>query len=135
MNLDLEQRHVIMNRFKWISGLEYKIVNKEGIEQLVSLRKGQKILEYNMIPIFDSKVLKDPLISFYTNRVPLDVSSVKDRLIRKYQVYKSAYYLDHVRDPSTMYESLYSIDYQVNKCTGMHVADLSFTFLHWKIME
>jgi hypothetical protein len=32
MNLNEEPPHIIMNRFKWISGLQYKIINKEGIE-------------------------------------------------------------------------------------------------------
>ena len=37
--------------------------------------------------------------AYYNNRSPLGISQVKDRLIRKYQVYKSAYYLDHKNDP------------------------------------
>ena len=34
-----------------------------------------------------------------------------------------------------MYRELFTVDYQIEGCTGMHVTDLTFTFLHWKIME
>lgn len=27
------------------------------------------------------------------------------------------------------------MDYQLNSCKGMHSNDMSFTFLHWKMME
>jgi len=34
-----------------------------------------------------------------------------------------------------MYDEIFTVDYQINGCRDMHVADLSFTYLHWKIME
>jgi hypothetical protein len=30
---------------------------------------------------------------------------------------------------------LFTVDYQINNGLGMHFADLSFTFLHWKMVE
>jgi hypothetical protein len=63
------------------------------------------------------------------------VSQVKDRLIRKYQAYKSAYYLEHKQSAITIYDEIFTVDYQLDNTRGMHVADMSFTFLHWKIME
>lgn len=30
---------------------------------------------------------------------------------------------------------MFTVDYQIDKSKGMHFADLSFTFLHWKMIE
>lgn len=84
-----------MNRFIWVDDDAIKIINKEGIEKLIDMKNGMDEVEYNAIPLFNQKEIKDPLYSYYTNRQPLDVSQVKMRLIRKYQKYKSAYYLHH----------------------------------------
>lgn len=58
-----------------------------------------------------------------------------ERLKRKYQLYKSAYYLEHKREPFLLYSEMFTVDFQIQKCKGMHVSDLSFTYLHWKLME
>lgn len=92
-------------------------------------------IEFNFIPLYENKDIKHPLRHYYTNRESLGISEVLERLKRCYQDYKSAYYLDHKREPFALYPELFTVDYQVDKCTGMHVADMSFTFLHWKIME
>ena len=60
---------------------------------------------------------------------------VVERLKRKYQDYKAAYYLDKKRDPHSLYKELFTVDYQIDDTEGRFVADLSFTFLHWKLME
>jgi hypothetical protein len=85
--------------------------------------------------LFDSEELNDPMRSFYYNRAILKVEQVKERLIKKYQAYKTAYYLKHKQDPITMYDEIFTVDYQIDNNNGMHIADMSFTFLHWKIIE
>lgn len=57
------------------------------------------------------------------------------RLKRKYQNYKGSYYLEAKRDPFSLYPDLFTVDYQLDDCRSLHVADMSFTFLHWKIIE
>jgi hypothetical protein len=37
MDLDEDQPHEIMNRFKWIDDFSFKIINKEGIEVIIDL--------------------------------------------------------------------------------------------------
>ena len=111
------------------------MISVEGIELIIDMRSGYKQVEYNMIPLFDQEEISTPINSYFANRPSLSVNQVKERLIRKYQVYKTAYYLEHKRVPVSIYDSLYNVDYQLEKQSGMHVADLSFTFLHWKIME
>lgn len=34
-----------------------------------------------------------------------------------------------------MNKCLFNIDHRVDECKSRHVADLSFTFLHWSLME
>ncbi len=40
-----------------------------------------------------------------------------------------------MREPVSLYDKLFTVDYTIDGCKGMHVADIGFTFLHWKIME
>jgi hypothetical protein len=60
---------------------------------------------------------------------------VLSRLKRKYQKYKTAFYLEKKNLDYQLYSELYTVDYQIDNGTGMHMADQSFTFLHWKLME
>lgn len=99
MDLSAEPPKEIMNRFMWVSDDSIKIINKEGIEKIIDMKDGMSEVEYNIIPLFNQKEIKESLYSYYTNREPLAVSQVKNRLIRKYQKYKSAFYLDHKQDP------------------------------------
>ncbi|CDW71887.1 wd-40 repeat protein [Stylonychia lemnae] len=136
MDLNLEPASEIMNRFKWVDDETIKIINHEGIEKIVYLRGMELIeIEYNVIPLFDNHEIKSPLRHYYTNKSQLSVWQVKERLIRKYQAYKSGYYLEHKQDAYGLYPDVFTVDYQVDHCKGMHVADMSFTFLHWKMME
>lgn len=58
-----------------------------------------------------------------------------NRLKRKYQEYFSAYYCDNIREPARLYDVLFKVDYNIDKCEGKLVADLSFTYFHWKLAE
>jgi hypothetical protein len=136
MNLLHEPASEIMNRFKWIDDETIRIINHEGIEKIVYLKDDELIeIEYNVIPLFDNHDVKNPLRHFFTNKAQLGVYQVKERLIRKYQAYKSAYYLEHKQEPFNLYPEIFTVDYQIDHCKGMNVADMSFTFLHWKMME
>ena len=90
-----------MNRFTWITKDLIRIVNREGIEKLVSLKENSEEIEYNVIPLFDNKEVKKN--HFYKNRSALGVKEVLERLKRKYQHYKSAYYLEHKTEPFSLY--------------------------------
>jgi hypothetical protein len=103
MNPAKEKPHQLMFRFKWVDSDTIKIINKEGIEKKIDLKDNFKEIEFNIVPLFDSKTVKDPTLNFYTNRPSLCISEVLQRLKRKYQRYKSAYYLDHKREPFSLY--------------------------------
>lgn len=92
-----------MFRFKWENSETIKILNKEGIEKKIDLKDNFKEIEFNIVPLFDLKGVKDPTLNFYTNRPALQIDEVLQRLKRKYQRYKSSYYLDHKREPFSLY--------------------------------
>ena len=95
-----EEAHEIMNRFLWIDKNTIKIMNKEGIEKILDVSNKFQEVEYNKIPLYNNdEVREDPLNHYYKNRKSLQISDVLNRLKKKYQYYKSAYYLEHKRDP------------------------------------
>lgn len=135
MDPNKEEVSVVMNRFKWVDDNTIRIINREGIEKIIDIKDNYREVEYNIIPLFPMHEIKDPQADFYTNRKSLDVSDALERLKRKYQAYKSAYYLEHKTETFNLYSELFTVDYKVDNGKKMHVVDLSFTFLHWKIME
>ena len=128
-------------RFTWVDNDTIKIVNNEGIERLVDLKNNFKEIEFNRIPMYqtewadnDHYYCNPPLCEpdFEAGKTTFDSY---ERLKRKYQHYKSAYYLDKKRDPQALYQVLNTVDYNVQYTAERFVADLSFTFLHWNLME
>jgi len=111
LNPDEENPKKLMFRFKWVDENTIRIINKEGIEKKIDIKDNFKEIEFNIIPLYNSKEVKDPKRNFFTNRPPLTISEVHHRLKRKYQCYKSAYYLDHRREPFSLYSELFTVDY------------------------
>ncbi|CDW75916.1 UNKNOWN [Stylonychia lemnae] len=166
MDIDESPPHEIMKRFMWIDDNTIRIVSRDGIEVILDLLqielkekrgcKGKEIplqKAYNFIPMFsveDTPGLQD---NYFYNQKSLKLSQVQQRLIRKYQEYKSIYYLKeyYLQDepvdrylnqtvyktvkPPEILNSLYKVDYQQDNCKGLYVADFSFSFLHWRIIE
>ena len=104
MDLEEEDPKVIMNRLRWIDDQTVQIINQEGIEKLLTVG-GQRLdeVEYNVVPLFDNHELKNPLLHYFSNRPALHLCQVKERLMKKYQAYKTAYYLEHKREPFSLY--------------------------------
>ena len=70
-----------------------------------------------MVPLYNNEEVRgDPLNHYYKNRKSLPISDVLSRLKRKYQYYKSAYYLEHKRDPESLYPEIFTVDYQLENC-------------------
>ena len=65
-----------MFRFKWVDSDTIKIINKEGIEKKIDLKDNFREIEFNIVPLFDTKSVKDPTLNFYINRPGLDISEV-----------------------------------------------------------
>lgn len=90
-----------------------------------------------MIPLFeelqwarDHNLVKHLVV----DKCQLEVSDTLNRLKVKYQAYKSAYFLEK-RRKNDIYNRIFTVDYTLDSYKGRYVADLSFTFLHWNLME
>lgn len=99
----------VAHRFMWIDNDTIKIVNHEGIERLIDLKNNFKEIEFNRIPMYNPDISNDnhyyidpPLCEpeFEPGKLTFDPL---ERLKRKYQQVKSAYYLDGKRDPHALY--------------------------------
>jgi hypothetical protein len=61
----------------------------------------------------------------------MELSEVRNRLVRNYQYYKSNYDLDNKREANLVYRDLYNVEYtKLRFC-----CDLSFSYLHWSLIE
>lgn len=121
-----------------------RIVNSEGIERLVELNNNFKEIEFNKIPLYKKEWTNETYNHYYldpplaepdyaeTNALTFDTL---ERLKRKYQAYKSALLLERKSDASVLRPVLNTVDYSVHGTEERFVADLSFTFLHWNLME
>lgn len=103
--------HTIMNKFKWIDNNQIRIINNEGIEKILDIKDNFREIEYNVIPLFDNTEMMHPDNHYFSNRPELHISEVLERLKRKYQLYKSAYYLEHKREPFLLYSEMFTVDY------------------------
>lgn len=102
--------YILGHRFQWIDNDTIKVLNEEGIERLVDLKRNFKEIEFNRIPMYDNMVPNE--CHFYHDLVPAEPEVEEgqkvtfnsyERLKRKYQQFKSAYYLENKRDPQALY--------------------------------
>lgn len=139
MSSKTEKLEDIAKRFKWVDEDIILVVNTEGIERLVDITKNFEEIQFNAIPLFDISHAKGNHIILDTP--PPEESDTLTRLQRRYQAYKSAYYLQNKRDNEGrisqyhLYNSLFTVDYRIEECNHRYVAEMSFTFLHWTLME
>eukprot|EP00347_Sterkiella_histriomuscorum_P018629 403344788 len=130
----------IVNRVKFIDYSTMLIVNEEGIEKLINIDRNFDEVGYNARPLFneinlpeDESILKNEEYKtniYYFEREDLPKDDVLNRLKRKYQEYKSDYYLYKKRTFTEFYENMFTIDDK-----SLYHNQHSFTFLHWSIIE
>lgn len=57
-------------------------------------------------------------------------------LKKRYQFYKQAYNIRKALDPNyDLYKDVFSLDYRIDNCNGQFETDMSFSFLHWSLIE
>jgi hypothetical protein len=71
---------------------------------------------------------------FYDTSITRENQTI-ERLKRKYQEYFTAYNSNGIRDPTELYDILFSVDFNIDNFRGKIVADTSFTYFHLKIAE
>lgn len=133
MDCHTESLQDVAARFTWLDNKTIKVINSEGIERKISIDKGEfKEIEFNVIPLFHQ--LREQGSHYYFENPNLTVKDTLQRLQIKYQQLKSAYLMEGKRE-NQLYPILFTVDYDVDEFKGRYVADLSFTFLHWNLME
>jgi hypothetical protein len=71
----------------------------------------------------------------YFEKLAFENTETLKRLQHKYQQYKSAFYLENPQDDLSLYRNLFTVDYTLDNYLGRYVVDLSFSYLHWNLME
>lgn len=121
-------------RFLWISESEFKYVTKEGLERIFEFNTSGEFTEkaYNIVPYFS----EEKYLHFYLAKSPLKETNVKKRLIRKYQDYKSNYFLHQKISMDEMLPKLITIDYgyHQDKYSSPICISFPFTYLDWKLI-
>lgn len=87
----------VMRRFKWVNENVIHVINQEGIELLVDTEDKFKEIEFNFIPLYDPEICKTT--HYMWDHPSYDLDENLKTLIKRYQHYKSAYYLKRALDP------------------------------------
>lgn len=130
-----EQRILIAKKFRWMSNSVIRITNNEGIEKLINVHQGLKVINQGTIAMINLDELTKKSAHFYFNTEQIDINQTEERLKRKYQKHFSAFYVDTTREIHQLYNNLFDVDYSVDNYDGKLVIDMSFTYVHWKMSE
>lgn len=124
----------VVRRFRWLSDDRLHIINKEGIERIVDIQDGYKEVQFNFIPLYDKTICTK---QHYMHDPPSYLQSECLKTLKKrYQSYKSSYNMKLSLDKNyDMYEDIFSVDYRIDVCKGNFETDMSFSFLHWRLIE
>eukprot|EP00347_Sterkiella_histriomuscorum_P013502 403364473 len=116
------------NRIKWLDYSTIKIVNEEGIEKIYNVDNKFSTEGYNVIPMFNDIQGKEwETKHYYKERAQLTSDQFLERLKRKYQEYKSAYYLNPYCNANDLVNVMIQND-------GLYT-EASFTFVSWSLIE
>ena len=92
MSSSLESLHDQASRFRWIDENTIHVINQQGIERLIDITDNNfNEIEFNFIPLYDAAYCKSRHYQFDPPTYAED--QTLDRLRRKYNQYKSNYYL------------------------------------------
>lgn len=91
----------VINKFRFVGNDKINVITMDGREKLFNFKNNFEEIAYNVIPMFDPK--ESEVFHYFTSRPALTKKDVTKRLKRKYQLYKTHYYLFNHRDVQTMY--------------------------------
>lgn len=113
---DVQNVNDVVSRFKWLCNDKFLIVNPDGFEKIINIHNNFKEEAFNYKPFYNDNLGGDYPI---------------DRLKKKYQTYKSQYFLfRHHTNLTKMYKHLMTVD--ENDFTNY---EHSFTFQDWSLMD
>lgn len=98
---------------------------------MISIDENFLEVGYNYRPLFNEIDGNEYLNhQYYVERPTITTNDITKRIKRKYQTYKTAYFLKGKRSDSDLYQELLTIDQGL-----LEFNDLSFTFFHWSLIE
>lgn len=131
----------VARRFMWLTDTVFKIINHQGIERILDIQFFRDS-GFNFIPIYDKTIctkthyMWDPLV---LKTAQYNLSDCLSTLKQRYQQYKSSFNLRRVRNPKEtrhdLYSDIFHVDFTSNNCQSRYETDMSFSFLHWCLME
>ena len=125
----------IMRRFIFVDNETIKLISQDGLEKIISIADGKfEEISFNKVPRFSDDQVDDLADGghFYYKKAPLspiNPAITLQRLVRKFQNYKSLLLLDKL-DRKIAYEHLFTIS-----SDEPGYIDLSFNFLTWSLIE
>ncbi len=120
-------------KFRWINNRMVKIINDEGIERVLDLDSNFAEMSFNSIPMFDASLLQR--INYFFDLPVLQHTDTLGIYQRKYQQYKSTYFINRARDNFSNKQIDLSTYGTGRQGSDRYAIKLSFSFLHWKIIE
>jgi hypothetical protein len=127
----------IVRRFRWINANTFHIINKQGIERVIQIdyeKKEFKELAFNFIPLYDQDYCSKKHYIFDPPSYLMGESLMTFK--KRYQHYKTAFYIKKEIVPDyDMNNELFQMDYRIENCQGKFELDMTFSFLHWSIIE
>ncbi|CDW84989.1 wd-40 repeat protein [Stylonychia lemnae] len=134
MKIDLPNQSIctVLNRMKFIDDETFQIVSEDGIEKIIHIDDGFKELEFNYRPLFTTSPSEEYMeFHYYTEREFVTAYDSTTWLKRKYQQYKTSYYLKNKRTNTQMYGDLIGFDMSYSYIYTSN----SFTYIHWTMIE
>lgn len=109
---------LVGKKFQWLSNSYIRVINNDGIEKTVDITtENCEQISYCSVPILDLNYLKKEKYShyFYDMSITKENQTI-ERLKRKYQEYFTAYNSSGLRDHADLYNTLFEVDYNIEKC-------------------
>jgi len=112
MNPNEDKPVDLARNFRWVDQNTILFVNREGIEKMMEVKKdGLKELGSAKVPLFSDIQDYD---HFYFRGKSSSLSDTDIRLKRGYQIFKSAYSIDWMREAWSLYDKMFKVDYTVD---------------------
>lgn len=159
MNPKREEVTSLAKRFMWIDKNRIKVINNEGMENVIDIHNNFDELEYGKVYMFENE-LKEYFLSadkggldenaksaiksyhYYYNQPRLSYDNTKERLLRNVRQYYTGQFIDQKKAKEDLYSLMFSVDYPNDFVRGSqsedlmtYQADLSFTYIHWRQIE
>eukprot|EP00347_Sterkiella_histriomuscorum_P010355 403376619 len=139
--LNSDDTNMIARKFTWIDNYKVRIINIEGVEKVLDVHNKMEQLSYGTVPMLthndftdknDDGVINDKDTGHYFyDQKKVEIYEIEKKLRLKYQDYFRAYFVDNKKQPEQLYDCLFKVDFEQEK----PMADLSFSYFHWKLAE